>query len=426
MSNKQERVWLEMHAGPQQVIANLALRTLGYHKAVVFTHMYRSVFFNNDDWTMYTNAYAMSSLELTEKQFKHVYHQLKELNLIKVKKQGTPPKRYIKINWSVYAAMASKHAKGGAAEGRGVSSSSALSPSEDSPLPLHEVVLPKRDRNGSGIVSNNTTAIPVSELTGSEANRTSASRKGFLPELDDIHHKTKASTFGTQCSQRLLDYLHKQGRALTKKVSISSWAKEFDRLRDHFTRTEVEEVLTWYTKQTIGDVGVPYAFSAKTFRMKYDQIRQNMIRTKTTTMEDVKISKEAKKIGSRLSSMYWPKGGARDLDKCVQVTMNTIVDLVAKLSDYVDAKPIKEHHKRLRPLAKNLMTRFEYVSSASEEWMIKVNKRIANWDDWHGNLLLMAATYKNKSFIRLCATYAREYSGSDTNWEELAERLELT
>lgn len=84
--------------------------------------------------------------------------------------------------------------------------------------------------------------------------------------------KNSPNKFDNKQAKELLEGLQKK-RLIQRKPSIAKWPDEFRKLRelDKISKKSIREVLGWYLKN-MGDEYVPQAFSAKSFREKFDYI----------------------------------------------------------------------------------------------------------------------------------------------------------
>ena len=76
-------------------------------------------------------------------------------------------------------------------------------------------------------------------------------------------------------------------RRVYRKLDINKWALSFRKLRveDEVNKKDISVILSWYI-QHIGQSGIPEAFSASSFREKFDQIANSMHRVEGSDFVD--------------------------------------------------------------------------------------------------------------------------------------------
>lgn len=103
-----------------------------------------------------------------------------------------------------------------------------------------------------------------------------------------------------QPSQKQAVYLYnhlKLKRKVMRSPNMNKWTDAFYNLKvkDEVPSKTINKVLKWYCKY-IGEKFIPQAYSAISFRDKFDNIRECMIKSKPAMTKKLKISKDAKRF----------------------------------------------------------------------------------------------------------------------------------
>ncbi len=93
--------------------------------------------------------------------------------------------------------------------------------------------------------------------------------RGGFKEYGDVS-QTKADKLSIKLQKLLV-----RNNKLVSQSNVKSWAKELDKLLQQIPNKEIVSLLKWYDIH-IKDTYVPKAYSAKTFRIKYQQIKDAM------------------------------------------------------------------------------------------------------------------------------------------------------
>jgi hypothetical protein len=192
-------------------------------------------------------------------------------------------------------------------------------------------------------------------------------------------------------------------RMIVKKYSERRWSQEFRLLRTYVEDDHITKVLNWYC-QNIRKPFVPLAFSAKSFRNKFPNIEQAMIRD---IGEEVQISEDANQITRRLLNLYWPKITPDELKRAVQLSLDNYESFLSHDTKHF---PIPIRNKLSSPVV--------FV----EQWFRDLHPSIVDWQEWNGNIIKQAFHHEHKRFRARGRSWANEYCGDPSRWDRLIER----
>jgi len=109
-------------------------------------------------------------------------------------------------------------------------------------------------------------------------------RESFNLEIK--RKSSKSKSFDYKCTEKLYKALQVKRRVF-RKVNLYKWMAQFKELRttDEVRKKDIKEILDWYVLN-IGKDGVPEAFSAASFRDKFDVIAAAMYRNKRDNADE--------------------------------------------------------------------------------------------------------------------------------------------
>ncbi len=116
--------------------------------------------------------------------------------------------------------------------------------------------------------------------------------------------------------------------------------------------------------------------------------------------------KRARAIARRLKETYhWPKGSSINVAEMLQRAMDQFKWFYDQLGGISKAGPTK----KVRGTAKNLLE-YSFLShdEYAERWFENVNKTIAGWPEWSGNMKMFEFAYDHKKFVQECEEKLRE------------------
>lgn len=104
--------------------------------------------------------------------------------------------------------------------------------------------------------------------------------------LETKSKTSKSKGFDYKCTLKLYKALQAKRRVF-RKVNLLKWIAQFKELRiaDEVKKEDIKRILDWYV-QNVGKEGVPEAFSAASFREKFDAIAAAMYRDRKDEPDD--------------------------------------------------------------------------------------------------------------------------------------------
>lgn len=220
---------------------------------------------NVNGWFLCTVKYLISSLKWEENTQRHFFRSLIEKKFIKVKRKGMPAMRYVKI-----------------LIGR-IEEAIDVWYDSKKPSPVNTNGTGSVNNNGTGPNNTNGTS-PVS--INCEINKKTKVkrekkedcppptagdkvRKGFYDEVP----LSPDDQFDLDCARQLYKAVSVVRKSMRHNTSDKDWAKQFKLLRKdlHNDKELLKSILDWYCP-LVGKDKMPEAFSATSFRNKWDQI----------------------------------------------------------------------------------------------------------------------------------------------------------
>ena len=136
---------------------------------------------------------------------------------------------------------------------------------------------------------------------------------------------------------------------------------------------EMFKAVQWYVSNHPGNMGMKL-YNGKDFRQYYTKVLQRMEKCQPKMVE---VDAVLKATVGEIKGWGWPKGSKSQVGAACQLTFDVIKDFRKRIG--------KSNRSGLSTwlLEGGMGTPLGFV----EEWMRKVHKRVANWDDWHGDLL---------------------------------------
>ena len=205
-----------------------------------------------------------------------------------------------------------------------------------------------------------------------------------------------------------------------KKWTRQSIAKEARhirllRVKDNVPVTDIDQTLIYHCSH-LRDQYHPRAFSAQTFRVKYEQIRAAYIRA-NPQHEQITITKESMAIVTRLKMLGWKRGSVEQLPGEVQRG----VDWVLHLRSVIRATQSQSTG------AEELCWQ-ALLDRIPRNWVdvhfTKAHRRLHNWQDWNGDLRMVRMFHTNKECWSVIVTILEQYAGSKTGTRLSVKLLE--
>ena len=236
-------------------------------------------------------------------------------------------------------------------------------------------------------------------------------------------------TFYNKCANKLIKELTKKNKIM-RKPDNKKWTEEFIKLKtkDQVSKSDIKKVLIYYLKN-IGQKYIPDIRSARTFRLRFDDVYKSMQRdVKQSKDVDIKITAVAKKIAKRLSNLNFPKGSQSQLLVTIQLSLNNYSKYYQKhyqlqeTSLYNNMSKAKQQAltRIIKLLDSHLLPEQQFV----RQWMEKVHSNISNWDNWNGNLISTAFDSDSEKFQKIGRQWVTAYCNNSSRWDAYYKLLE--
>lgn len=175
----------------------------------------------------------------------------------------------------------------------------------------------------------------------------------------------------------------------------------------------IQKALNWYADHA-RDRYTPVIRCAKSFRQKFPQLEQAIIRSQGNTAV---ISDEAKTLARKLAQKGWPKGSSEQLPQAIQTTMDGYSEFSRRFKlvyhKYKDDLPRWFIHyaasKRTTP------TEF------AEKWFADIHRQVRSWKDWSGKLKVFR--YGDPEYYKMIFIWACNY-GAPEQAKRLTEEID--
>ena len=221
-------------------------------------------------------------------------------------------------------------------------------------------------------------------------------------------------------AQTLKDALAAKRIGVARGWSKNSWSAEFAALRAAHPEFDTDRLLAWYCK-SLGHPYVPQAHSAKSFRLKFDQLVSAFARHERDN-PTVTVSEDSLKVFDRVAHLRWPKGAGTDLQVAIQLVLDAYTDLTKRLSKTAASAG---ESSRLGRLARHVIDATPQYATFAEQWVRELHKQATHFGDkWKGGVLKRAPRSRlDPVFVDLVNGAAQKY-GSDQSvidnlWEEI-------
>lgn len=235
------------------------------------------------------------------------------------------------------------------------------------------------------------------------------SRESFRPK------KNNQPSFDLKVVQKLGGKL-RQLRLNTAPIRTKTWCKEIELLRSKHSKKEIFRVLSWYIEH-IQDAYTPHAFSAKSFREKFDQLCTAMNRDP----DSVELSEEAKEISALLLPMYWPHGTDVDIGITVQRSLDLYTPFYKRISDFALEPNLTPRTRRI--LDHILFHRILPPRLFILNWMRAVRAELMDWSSWKGSLFSFVCDPRGERFQKMGRMWAYRYCHDSSTWDKLLKEM---
>ena len=239
------------------------------------------------------------------------------------------------------------------------------------------------------------------------------------------------------------DQLHKaiaiSGNRVGQRWSRPAWAEQFRILDNQIQdRGLISRVLHWY----VGNIGKPYvpeALAAKSFRMKFSNIKAAMERTQPIP-KVLAISPAIAYHADTLSRLHWPKGICKtDLAMAMQASYDNLVKLRTKIKKYkvwcdqqIDGKVkattlVGWTDVARANTAQRMLDHLMYAADVVRRHFESTYRRVHHWKDWSGDLKYFILTEQSIHMYHIGREWMWAYSANARlTWDKFMEEINGT
>lgn len=259
--------------------------------------------------------------------------------------------------------------------------------------------------------------------------------QGFGLVRKTTPRKTDIDQFCVQQCRKLRDFVKKK-KWIPISTSKNNWGHQVRKLRDSLKSPEAEQMIVvlldkyFSLSSVIGHVpkktgGFPKCKDMTQLRQCWDWIN-NVIAKHERDNVNVEISDQAKSIVTILKRKDWPGGCLDKLPMAVQASLGNFNQFREKLTSIILKQlfPKDEHSpEKVWKFAIHIKDKLSTSSQFIQDWFESVWKRIHEWKDWNGNIMLEVFKPESKNFQKWGKNVARNWSGKTELWDKLIERL---
>jgi hypothetical protein len=246
---------------------------------------------------------------------------------------------------------------------------------------------------------------------------------GFVPLP-----KTTESPFDLECASMLAEVVKNHNKVM-RPIYPKVWARDFAKLRniDNVPKCRILRILNWYILH-FGEKYISQAYSAKSFRSKFDAIERQQARHQEKN-PTANISDEAKEIAQDcLVGVGWPAGAKQQLPLVIQLSLDNYKNFRKAHSAYGKklAKLPMNLSKNTTALRfwENIGADLGYAKSFITRWFTSwIHKRRANWNEWDGNLVRDIFSKDHPVFLEWGRKQSSDFSGSVNYWNTYMEKV---
>jgi hypothetical protein len=177
----------------------------------------------------------------------------------------------------------------------------------------------------------------------------------------------------------------------------------------------VRKVLKWYARNC-GKIAKPRITSPTQLRKCFSWLAELRAKDHTT----VKVSPDAQRVLRHVEHMGWPKGSKEQLGAFIQKSLEGIMSFRGALGDWLLTQG---DGGKVGKAAKEATDRMGGDRNFATTWVKMTHERVANWDDWSGDLMAYVFHPKHKMFTELGRGWMRSYCGDAVRWDALIEEL---
>lgn len=406
------------------------IKLLGFDGAGVVGYLINRLYFyaekrrDKDGWFYCTGDHLYRKFGISTKVQSRIFKKLIKLEVIQTKVAGLPARRYVWIDLLRLEMLVGN-----------LPPPSIAHLGDTGKAQMGDSI--KRENTSRKKNTKLGTAPAVAEVLSKPSILTKQGTAMFFPELDQ---PTPISPRDRERAGRLLEALHKTGRAQTTKSPSKKWIAGFRQLRTSYPEDRIDKVLDWYTTN-VGKDYVPLAFCGQSFKSKFDQLEKAMERDRKRN-PDVTPSELALSITKRLRRLGWPSGTETTLPHITELCLRNYIEFRnrwesvkvarrkyaerrnAKFNEEMKAKRLHKGNKKLT-VSDRLLSFLEHKTPPTPEFFVQ------NWledvvfprMEKFPKIDYFVWSHQHPDFKPVAAGWAKEYSGSADLWNRVEELL---
>ena len=229
--------------------------------------------------------------------------------------------------------------------------------------------------------------------------------------------------FSMKAAKKLHQALLKH-RKIMRKADLHQWAKEFKRLRteDGVSKETIKATLIWYMKN-IGGKYVPEAYSAKSFREKFDSIHHRMNKASITSatvaapLLPSELDEDEMAVYEDLKMNVWPKGSGAQLPAVIRASLINFRKVNKR-----KWKLIKEDEEKWSPIFLPLENVIGQPNNSIRQYLQGVWRNVRAWSDWNGDLTKYVWSLDNRYVVNAGMDAASKH-GNPKIWAQAIKGL---
>lgn len=247
-------------------------------------------------------------------------------------------------------------------------------------------------------------------------------KEGLIP--GDVP-KDMEPTFSEKCAARLSN-LVKKNKLQVGRMSFKKWADEFTKLQKKHDDATITKVMDWYVLN-IGKEYVPEAYSAMSFRKKFDQIKKQVEDTPIGVGE---LSLREKKLFDRVKNWQWG-GWDRYIPMVIKNSLTRYLSFRSKMVMLPDKLKEKAKQSNRGSRLLRLSRIVEHLLSSGKlgspepflmNWLEHFQTIISKGYEVSANRMVWGMN--NPTYLKIIHNAVYDYCHSSLVWDEIAKELE--
>lgn len=240
--------------------------------------------------------------------------------------------------------------------------------------------------------------------------------------LQSEEPKERQQSFASRCASKLANVIKKH-KLRSERITFRKWVEEFERLEKKHDKDTIQRVLDWYVAN-ITKPYVPEAYSAQSFRKKFDAIKKQV---DDQPISENELSPQELVILQRAKRLSWPNGVDALLPKIIKASFTKYSEFRARLSQaIIDLnKKARESPRvqRLACIANHLIATNKLPSPVvfMDNWLSDLSGMVSR--GYQPSMARMTFAVNNPEFAKRAAGSVYEYCHDSRLWNELLKEI---